>query len=141
MHLDVVLFRLLTALLGQEVSQIDLDTRGWPGAQIVRLSLRFGFLKFEQLLFDHLDLLFLPLHFDALLFLLRRGQILVQVCQIVCVSPEHPLVIHDVESLTVVFLVIVVRVGVVGGRVLELLLLADNLWLRTLESLGHNDSE
>ena len=54
------------------------------------------------------------------------------------VATEHSLVIHDVESLTVILLVIVVGVGVVGGRVLELLFLAHHFGLSTLERLGHN---
>ena len=101
-------------------------------------ELGFGFLEFEQLLFDHFDLLFLTLHLDTLLFLLRRRQVLVQVLQVVRVATEHSLVIHDVESLAVILLVIVVGVRVVGGRVLELLFLAHHFRLSTLERLSHN---
>ena len=138
MDLDVVLLGLLASLLGEEVGEVDLDARGRPRAQIVRLGLGFGFLKFEQLLFDHFHLLFLTLHLDTLLFLLRRRQVLVQVLQIVGVATEHSLVIHDVESLAVILLVIVVGVRVVGGRVLELLFLAHHFRLSTLERLSHN---
>ena len=138
LDLDVVLLGLLAALLGEEVGKVNLDARGRPRAQIVRLGLRLGFLEFEQLLFDHFDLLFLTLHLDTLLFLLRRRQVLVQVLQVVRVSAEDSLVIHDVESLAVVLLVIIVGVGVVGGRVLELLFLAHHFRLSTLERLSHN---
>ena len=138
MDLDVVLLGLLTSLLGEEVGEVDLDARGRPRAQIVGLGLGFGFLEFEQLLFDHFDLLFLTLHLDTLLFLLRRRQVLVQVLQVVRVATEHSLVIHDVESLAVILLVIVVGVRVVGGRVLELLFLAHHFRLSTLERLSHN---
>ena len=138
LDLDVVLLGLLTSLLGEEVGEVDLDARGRPRAQIVGLGLGFGFLEFEQLLFDHFDLLFLTLHLDTLLFLLRRRQVLVQVLQVVRVATEHSLVIHDVESLAVILLVIVVGVRVVGGRVLELLFLAHHFRLSTLERLSHN---
>ena len=130
--LHVVLFRGLAALLRQEVSKVDFDA-GWGSwAQIVRLNLRLGLLKFEQLLFDHLDLLFFAFHLDALLFLLGRGQILLQQVQIVRVSPEYTFVVHDVESLAIVLIAFVV-----GGRILKLLLLADHLRLGSLECLSH----
>jgi len=113
LNLDIALFGLFAALLSQEVSQVDLNA-GWGSwSQVVWLCLGFRLLEFKQLLFNHLNLLFLTLHLDALLFLLRRGQVLVQARQIVCVSSEDTLVIHDVEGLTVIVLVIVVRVRVV----------------------------
>ena len=54
-----------------------------------------------------------------------------------CVSSEDTFVVHDVESLAVIVLIIVIFVGVVGSGVLELLLGADHFGLRTLKRLSH----
>lgn len=96
LRLHIVFFRSSTALLCEEVSEINFDT-GWGSwAQIIWLHLRFRFLEFEQLLFNHLDLLFLALHLDPLLFLLRRCHVGFQKIGIVSVSTEDTLVVHDV---------------------------------------------
>ena len=119
------------ALLGKEVGKVNFDAGRRPWAQVVRLDLRLRLLKFEQLLFDHLHLLFFAFHLDALLLLLSRCQVLLQQIQVVCVSPEDAFIVHDVESLA--FIVIIV----VGRHVLELLLLAHHLWLGSLKRLSH----
>ena len=135
--LHVTFFRGSPSLLGQEVCEINFDAGRGPWPQIVWLRLGLGLLEFEQLLFYHFDLLFLALHLNALLLLLGWRQVLLQKVRIVRVSSEDSLIVHDIEGLTIVILVIIVGVGVVGGSVLELLLLANDLGLGTLKGLSH----
>ena len=137
MSLDVALLRWCSALLRQEVSKVNLNSGGWAWAQIIWLGLRFALFELEQLLFYHLDLLFLTLHLYSLLFLLRWRQVLFEQVRVVSVTSEDTLVVHDVESLTIVVLIIIVGVGVVGARVLELLLGPHHLGLGTLKCLSH----
>ena len=134
---DVTFFGHFTTLLSQEESQVNLDASWRTRAQIVRLNLRLRLLKFEQLLFDHLNLLFFAFHLDTLLLFLSWSQVLLQKVHIVSVSSEDSLIVHDVKSLTVLFFIVVVLVSVVGGGVLKLLFLADHLRLGPLERLGH----
>ena len=73
-----------------------------------------------------------------MLFFLCWGQVLLQQVHIVSVSPEHTLVVHNVEGLAVILLIIVVGVCVIAGvALLEFVLLADDLGLGTLKRLGH----
>ncbi len=113
LRLHILLFGRRSALFRQEVGQVNFDTSGWAWSQIVRLGLRFRFLEFEQLLFNHFDLLFLALHLDALLFLLSRGHVRFQQISVVSVSTENSLVVHDVKSLTVILVLIKVAKRVV----------------------------
>ena len=113
LRLNVCFFRRRSSLLSQEIGEVNLDTSGWAWSQIVWLRLRFRFLEFEQLLFNHFHLLFLALHLDALLFLLSRGHVCFQQISVVSVSTENSLVVHDVESLTVILVFIKVAKRVV----------------------------
>ena len=113
LRLHVVLFRCRAALLSEEVSEVDLNPRRRSRTQIIRLRLALAFLEFEQLLFYHFDLLFLPLHLYALLFLLSRCQIGLQEVSVVRVTSEDALVIHDVEGLAAIVFIIVRLVSAV----------------------------
>lgn len=73
--LDVVFLGRRSSLLSQEVGQVDFDAGRRARAQIVGLGLRLALLEFEQLLFDHLDLLFLALLLDTLLLFLGWSQV------------------------------------------------------------------
>ena len=111
--LHIVLFRSRAALLSEEVSEVDLNAGRRAGTQIIRLRLALALLEFEQLLFYHFDLLFLPLHLYALLFLLGRRQIGLQKVCVVSVTSEDALVVHDVEGLAAIVFVIVRLVSAV----------------------------
>ena len=91
------------ALLSQKVGQVDLDSGRRSWSQIIRGGGIFGLFKFHQLRFDHLNFLLLSLLFDPLLLFLGRVQILLQEVLVVRVSPEDPLIVHDVESLAALF--------------------------------------
>ena len=107
LRLHIVLFRCGATLLSEEVGEVDLNSCGRSRTQIIWLSLALALLEFEQLLFYHFDLLFLPLHLYALLFLLSRRQIGLQEVRVVSVTSEDALVVHDVEGLAAIFLIIV----------------------------------
>lgn len=53
------------------------------------------------------------------------------------VSTEDAFVIHDIESLTIIIVIIVIRERVIGRAVLEFLFLAHDFGLSTLEGLSH----
>ena len=108
LHFHGALLGSVAALLSQKVGEVNLDTSWGSWSQIVRLDLLLRLLKFEQLLFDHFNLLFLALHFDALLLLLGWGQVLLQQVHVVGVSSEDTLIVHNVEGLAIVFLIIIV---------------------------------
>ena len=60
-------------LFSQEISEIDLNASGRTGSQVIRRDLVFGFLEFNKLALDHLDLFLFSLGLDAqLLFLHGR---------------------------------------------------------------------
>jgi len=65
--------RLCLALLSQEIGEIDLNACRRTWAKVIRTGGVLGLLELEQLRLDHLDLLFLALFLDALLFLLCRS--------------------------------------------------------------------
>ena len=72
--------------------------------------------------------------FDALLLLLRRSLILFEQVEVVSVSTEDSLIIHDVEGVT---LVILIAIQAVGVRFTELILPLHDSGLGTVKCLGH----
>ena len=54
-----------------------------------------------------------------------------------CISSEDTLVVHNVEGLSVILFIVIVRESVIVC-ILELVLGADHLRLRSLERLSHN---
>jgi hypothetical protein len=92
------------SLFSQEVSEVDVYTSRRSGSQIIRRNRIFAFFEFEQLLLYHLDLFALSLFFNALLFSLSRSLVLFEHVEIVSISSEDSLVIHNVKSLSTFFL-------------------------------------
>lgn len=103
LNLDLVLLGALFSLLGEEVSQVDLDARGGAGAQVVGRGLVLALLELDQLGLDHLHLLDLALSFDSYFFLLGWSHVCLYQVHIVSVASEDSLVVHNVESVSVVF--------------------------------------
>lgn len=125
------------SLFRKEVGQIDLDPSWWSRPQVIWTGCIFRLLEFHQLRFDHFDFLFLSLFLDAHLFLLGRRQFLGQDVQIVCVSAEDALVVHDVERTTAFLLLGNWRIhhAILGATIL--MLPSDYLRLRTFKTLRH----
>jgi len=100
---------LCAALLGQIISQIDLNA-GWGArTQVVRRGLYFLLLKLDQLGLDHLDFFLFLLVFDAEFVFLGRCHVCVAVEQVhvVGVAAENPFVVHYVEGLPDIIFVLV----------------------------------
>jgi hypothetical protein len=55
-------------------------------------------LEVHELGLDHFNFLFFLFDFDALVILLRSGQILLDDFHIVSVATEDALIVHDIES-------------------------------------------
>ena len=67
---DFDLSGLLATLFSQEIGEINFDSGRWPGSQVIWAGFGLLFLKFNELLLDHFDLLLFTLHLNALLFFL-----------------------------------------------------------------------
>jgi len=131
---DLRFFGCFTTLFGQEVRQVDFDSGGRQGSQLVgRLLLLFVVFVLDEGLLDHLHLLFLSLHLDALLFLLCRRQVGLEEVEVMGVSAEDTLVVHDVEGVTIL---VFTRISILV-TVLVLLFSFNDLRLGAFESLGH----
>jgi hypothetical protein len=87
------------ALFSQEVSEVYLYTGRRPGSQVVGTSGVFRLFEFHELGLDHFDFLLFSFFFNALLFLLRGSQMLLQHILIMGVTSEYSLVVHDVKCL------------------------------------------
>ena len=72
--------------------------------------------------------------FDALLFFLGGCHVCFEQVQIVSVSTEDTLVVHDVESISIIFIFVFHGIGV---GISELLLALDDFGLGSLKGLGH----
>jgi len=125
------------ALLCQEIRKIDLNPCWWTWSQVIRTGCIFGFFEFHQLRLDHFNFLFLTLFLDAELLFLGWGQFLAKNIQIVCISSENSLIIHDIERIPAIILLGNRRVhhAVLGATVF--VLASDHLRLRTFKTLRH----
>lgn len=88
------------SLLSQVLSQVYFYPSRWARSQIIWRDLVLGLLELYKLVFDHFKLKTLSFCLDAEFISLSRGQgiIWLQNVHAVCVSPENPLIMHDIQS-------------------------------------------
>ena len=125
------------ALLSQEIREIDLNPCWWTRSQVVRTGCIFGFFEFHQLRLDHFNFLFLTLFLNAKLLFLGWGQFLAKNIQIVCITSENSLIIHNIECIAAIFLLWNCRVHHTVFCTTVLVLASNHLRLRTFKTLRH----
>ena len=94
-------------------------------------------LEVHELGLDHFNFLFFLFDFDALVIFLSSGQILLDNFHIVSVATEDTLIVHNIQSRSVLLIFFLVKADVVGGSLLVVVLLfaADDLGLCAIETL------
>jgi hypothetical protein len=135
LHFAFNLSRLCSALLSQEVCQVDINAGRGARSEVIRGWLMLLTFVGQKLGLDHLNFLSLLLLFDSEFVFLLGSHVRLDQVHIVGVASENALVVHNVEGLSI-FGVLIVKEAI-RALCLGLILgfLAEYLRLGTFESL------